>query len=71
MSGCSILQLLVLAGVEYGDALGVPLRQRRHIAERDKATAMSLVGALLEGAVGLLSEPVRYGDSQFCSAVVS
>lgn len=50
---------MILVGVEYGDAAGVPLRQRRRAVASDETPAMSLVSVLLDGMIGLVSEPVR------------
>ena len=49
----------MVLGVEHSDASGVPLRQRRSIQGRDLQPAQSIIAALLDGIVGIVSEPVR------------
>ena len=54
-------------GVERSDASGVPLRQRRHLIGRPEQPSMGMIGVLLNGIVGIVSEPARLGSGQrFC-----
>lgn len=50
----------MIVGVERSDASGVPLRQRRHLIGRPEEPTMGMIGVLLNGIVGIVSEPVRY-----------
>ena len=63
----------MVLGVEHGDASGVPLRQRRHAAGRGEPPAMGIIGVLLNGIIGIVSEPVRCRSLclQVCSIVTA
>lgn len=51
--------MLVILGVERSDASGVPLRQRRHLIGRPEEPTTDMIGVLLNGLIGIVSEPAR------------
>ena len=50
-------------GVERSDASGVPLRQRRHLIGRPEQPGAGMIGVLLNGIIGIVSEPARLAQS--------
>lgn len=63
-----MLQVLVIMGVERSDASGVPLRQRRHLIGRPEQPSIGMIGVLLNGIIGIVSEPAR--SFSVCSLLV-
>lgn len=49
----------MILGVERSDASGVPLRQRRQLIGRPEEASVGMIGVLLHGLVGIVSEPAR------------